>query len=411
VSVSAARIGIDATTWWNERGFGRFTRELVRALVARGAFRYTLFVDRDPDGALPAGVEVVRAHTRRNLGEASAGSGARGLADVWPLSRAVARAKLDLFFFPAVFSYFPVLARVPCVVAFHDTIAERYGSIMFPSRVHRWLWGAKMRLALLQCARVMTVSSASAADLRSVFGIGAERIDVVTEGADARFCPVEDALGARALRDRLGIPADARLLLYVGGLNPHKNLRGLLLALERCVRERPSLHLAAVGPAPSTDFHANADELFARVASSAELRGRVTFTGFLSDDDLVRMYNAAEALILPSLWEGFGLPALEAMACGTPVLASRRGSLPEVVGDAGLLFDPESTEEIARAILSLTADAALRAQLARRARERAAGFSWERGAALAEASFRRALEQSGARDVLREKDGEPCVPS
>ena len=142
------RIGVDATTWSNDRGFGRFTRELVTALAARDAgFHYTLLFDQEPDAAVPEGVEILCAPTRRSLNESTAGARSRSMGYLWRLSRAARRADFDVFFFPAVYSYFPILARIPCVVCYHDTTAERLPELLFPTRRNRILWRVKTALA------------------------------------------------------------------------------------------------------------------------------------------------------------------------------------------------------------------------------------------------------------------------
>ena len=385
-------VGIDATTWWNDRGFGRFTRELLKALVARSSgFRYSLVVDRAPDETLPAGVDIVRADTRRTLTESAVGDSARSVGYLWQVSRAVRRADFDLLFFPAVYSYFPVLSRVPCVVCYHDTTAERLPHLLFPTQLGHRLWQIKTALARLQTTRAMTVSQASAADLERFLRFSPDRIDLVTEAADPVFRVLDDeALGARA-RARQGIPEDADLLVYVGGMNAHKNVLGLLHAMVEIVARRSSVHLAIVGDTSGKGFWDNVPELQEFVRTNPPLDRHVHFTGYLDDAELVELLNGAAALVFPSLWEGFGLPAVEAMSCGVPVLASRRGSLPEVVGDAGLLFDPESAPEIAECVLGFLDDPALRERLAAAALARAATFTWDRAAELAEDCFRRCL--------------------
>lgn len=396
MTAAKVHVGVDATTWWNDRGFGRFTRELVRALLAReSGFRYSLVVDRPPDDSLPSGVEVVRAETRRTLTESAVGAGARSPGYLWRLSRAVRRARFDLFFFPAVYSYFPLLSRVPCVVCYHDTTAERLPHLLFPTRRGHLLWRIKTRLARLQTTRAMTVSESSAADLERLHGIPRARIDVVTEAADPVFRVLDSPEPAARARARAGVPAEAELLVYVGGMNAHKNVLGLLRAMVEVVARRPSVHLAVVGDTSGTGFWDNVPELQAFVREQPPLERHVHFTGYLEDAELVELLNGAAALVFPSLWEGFGLPAVEAMSCGVPVLASRRGSLPEVVGDAGLLFEPESPSTIAHCVLQYLADPALRRRLAAAAPERARRFSWERAAELAEASFRRCLADAG----------------
>lgn len=387
------RVGIDATTWYNERGFGRFTRELVSTLARRSeGFRYSLFLDRPPDGTtFPDGVELIVERTGRSVTEAAVGEGNRSPRDMLALSRTVARSNLDLFFFPAVYSYFPLLTRTPSVVAFHDTIAERYPELTFPTRRNRIFWNLKSRLAKMQATRVMTVSRASAWDLSVILGIPPERIDLVTEAADAAFRVVDDPAAVSGLRAHIDIEEGAPVLVYVGGLNPHKNLMGLLRAMPEILGARPDVHLAVVGDTSGRGFYDNVGELMGFVDRDVALKERVRFTGYLSDEELVLLLNGATAMVLPSLCEGFGLPAVEAMACGLPVLASRRGSLPEVVGDAGLLFDPLSSDDIARTTLRLVEDAELQARLRSRATERAASFTWEKGAEMAETCFRKCI--------------------
>ena len=159
-------------------------------------------------------------------------------------------------------------------------------------------------------------------------------------------------------RANAGLPAQPPLLVYVGGLAPHKNLHGLLAGFERALQQSDlgGAVLALVGDFKGAGFYSDAQSLLDRVNGSDALRGRVFFTGYVSDDDLVALYSDAMAAAMPSFSEGFGLPAVEAMACGAPVLSSDRGSLPEVVGEGGLYFDPESSDAIARSIVSLASD-------------------------------------------------------
>lgn len=387
---SPLHVGIDATTWRNDRGFGRFTRALVTALVARDTgFRYTLVFDRAPEERMPAGVEVLSAGTRRTLTESAVGTTSRSLGYLWKLGRVARLARFDLFFFPAVYSYFPVLARVPCVVCYHDTTAERFPHLLFPTRLNRRLWQVKTALARWQTTRAMTVSQASAADLEHILRIPRRRIDVVTEAADPVFRVLDDPSVAAHARSRHAIPEDAALLVHVGGMNPHKNLLGLLEAMPRIIAERSRTHLAIVGDTSGTGFWDDVPALEDFVNRTPPLAQHVHFTGYLGDPELVHLLNGAAALVCPSLWEGFGLSAVEAMACGVPVLASRRGSLPEVVGDAGLFFDPDRPSAIADCVLQFLSDPDLRTRLGDVARRRARTFTWERAAELAEACFRR----------------------
>jgi glycosyltransferase involved in cell wall biosynthesis len=175
---------------------------------------------------------------------------------------------------------------------------------------------------------------------------------------------------------RHGIEPRRPYLLYLGGLSPHKNLLRLIEAFARVleVAADDDLRLILAGDIGDV-FHTHVPELRAAVARWG-LGGRVHFPGFVPDDDLVVLYNRAVALVQPSLLEGFGLPPVEAMACGTPVVYSRAGSLPEVIGDAGLEFDPTDTGDMARAIGRLLTDPALRETLGQRALRRARRFTW-----------------------------------
>lgn len=188
------------------------------------------------------------------------------------------------------------------------------------------------------------------------------------------------------------MPGDAALLVYVGGMNRHKNLMGLLQAMPEVVSKRPDVHLAIVGDTSGKGFWDNFPALRDFVADTPPLGQHVHFTGYLSDSDLVELLNGTAALVFPSLWEGFGLPAVEAMSCGVPVLASRRGSLPEVIGDAGAFFEPEDPAAIAACLLEFLERPERHARLREAALARAATFTWERAAELAEDSFRRCDE-------------------
>ena len=384
---------VDATSWSNDRGFGRFTREIVKALAARRTgVHYTLLFDRLPPEPLPKGVDVATAATQRTLSQSAVGASSRSLPYLWKMARLAQSAKFDVFFFPTLYSYFPLFAKVPCVVCYHDTTAERLPRLLFPTRLNRGLWQAKAALARLQTTRAMTVSQSSAADLENILRFPRERIDVVTEAADPVFRVIDDPAVPAAARVQHGIPGDATLFVHIGGMNPHKNILGLLQAMPGIVAAHPEVHLAIVGDTSGKGFWDDVGALRRFIAAHPSLDPRVHFTGYVDDESLCALLNSAYALVFPSLWEGFGLPAVEAMACAVPVLASRRGSLPEVVGDAGLYFDPEDPSAIAASALRLLDDPALRERLSAIARARAERFSWERAAELAELSFRRALE-------------------
>lgn len=390
-------VGIDATTWSNDRGFGRFTREFVSALADRARqpgsrFRYTLVFDQPPAFPVPDGVETIVAATEGNLNEASQGDNARSIGYLWQMGQIVRRAGFDLFYYPAVYSYFPLLSRVPKVICYHDTTAERLPQYLFPTKMNHRLWQVKTWLALRQTTRAMTVSDSSANDMVKYLKIPRHKIDVVTEGAGPEFQPRSTREPGLAIRRQHSIPDDAHVLTYVGGMNAHKNILTLLKAMPAIVAARPDVHLAIVGSTSGKGFWDNVPELMAFVADNPPLEKNVHFTGYLPDEALVDLFSATDALVFPSLWEGFGLPAVEALSCGVPVLASNLSSLPEVVGDAGLFYDPLDLDDITRTILRFFNEDGLQAELTAKALPQAAKFSWQKAAALGEESFLRCYD-------------------
>lgn len=384
-------VGVDATCWINDRGYGRFTRSLLTALAARkGEFRYTLVFDRPPDFALPPGVDAISADL--DVARAKTADATRSPFRLVKTAKLAADAGFDVYFYPAVFSYYPLPSRTPCVVCYHDATAERFPKLIFPSRLNAFLWSVKTAAARLQSTRAMTISRSSARDLETILGIPADKIDVITEGPDAAFKPL--AVDRAAVRAKFEIGAQAPVLVYVGGFNRHKNVVSLLNAMKDVARARPDAVLVVVGDLSGRGFWDNRDELLETVRGDAALSKCVKFPGYVPDAALADLFNAADAMVFPSLWEGFGLPAVEAMACGLPVLSSNVSSLPEIVGDAGVYFDPYKEREISGAIMTFLNAPQDWAALKARALAQAQKFNWARAAELAESCFRKAVKRA-----------------
>jgi glycosyltransferase involved in cell wall biosynthesis len=351
-----------------------------------------LLVDRDPEpGILPSGCTIINAAPRRTVTSSAVAGDRRSLRDMWAFTRAARRLNPDVFFFPAVYSFFPVPRRLPTVVCFHDTIAESFPELVFGNWRNRLAWRMKVWLALRRANRLMTVSKASRDSLATRFRVPSERIDVVTEAPSPVFQVLDDWQRIDDVLQRTEVPRDRRYLLHVGAISPHKNLLALLNAMALALDTHDAT-LVLVGDLDADGFLANFAELERKVSATPRLQTNCVFTGRVSDDDLVSLYNAAWALVFPSLSEGFGLPAVEAMACGVPVLASRAGSLPEVVGPAGLYFDPTDVEDMAAQIKRILSEPSLREDLARRALMRSREFSWDRAAELAFTSLEKATQ-------------------
>jgi glycosyltransferase involved in cell wall biosynthesis len=379
-------IGIDATCWWNNRGFGRFTREILTALVELGSqHRFYLIVDQPlEDLARYGNVTVVQAASSRPTTQAAVADSNRSPFDLYRLYRAVAQSPLDIMFFPAVYSWYPVPRKLPTMVTVHDAIAEHYPKLIFPDWRSRLFWTIKMKCAIWFSQRILTVSKAAKEEIVKYIGANPDTIVIASEAPNPGFRQTTDEALIVAARQRAKLPINTPVIIFVGGLAPHKNLHGLLDGFERALRmgRAQGVHLALVGDFKGAGFFSNYESLSARVRDNPELRGRVHFSGYVSDADLVALYSSALAVAMPSYSEGFGLPAIEAMACSAPVLASNRGSLPEVVGNAGIYFDPFDVESISRAIIEMVENDTLRSQLSSNAVARAREFTWQRAARL-----------------------------
>ena len=373
------KIGFDGSCLSNRRGFGRFARQLLGALAQQpGDHQFTVFVD-GPSAAqvlVPAPFDRVAVEVGEAPSRAASAQGRRRWRDMIAMGLAVARSGIDLMYFPATYSFFPVWNVPKLVVTMHDTLPLTHPELVFPSLSGRLAWRLKEATAAHWADRIVTVSEASRQAILAWSGWPDTRIRVITEGPDPIFRPRANEPQAGAVLERFAIPPKARYLLYVGGLSPHKNLIRLVEAFARGAPDDVLLVLA--GDVQDV-FHTHVPEIRAATLRH-DLCRRVIMTGFVPDEDLVFLYSRAHALVSPSLMEGFGLPAVEAMACGTPVVSSCAGSLPEVVGDAGVYFDPTDVGSMAGVIRSFLSDNHARSAMARRARERAALFTWEASA-------------------------------
>lgn len=376
------KIGVDATCWGNRRGFGRFTRELLSALLEIDQSNdYLFFVDRDSTEAeqLPARSTKVLVNTRLSQIEAASADSSRSLRDLWAMTDAVRRHRMDAFFFPAVYSFFPILNRTKLVVTLHDVIADHNPDLVFPNLKSKLFWKLKQRVAVHQADVVATVSEYSRRQIANYYDIEESQIRVISEGARADFRVLEAGNETAETLKRYGLGETDAFLLYVGGISPHKNLTRLVQAFETIARESPDIKLVLVGDFKDDPFFSAYPELKSIVAKLG-LEARVIFTGFIPDLELARFYNAATLLVFPSLEEGFGLPAIEAMSCGTPVAASNCSSLPEVLGDAGCFFDPLDTENIAGTVLSILQNDDVRRTMREKGLKRAERFLWKNAA-------------------------------
>ena len=393
-------IGVDATCWANGRGYGRFARELTRAMtrLAPGD-QFVCFGDRRSFEAYPdpaPNVRLVAVAVDESPTVAASADSHRSLTDLLRLTRAVSREKLDAFFSPSVYTFFPLPPGLPAVVTIHDTIPERFPALTLPTRRARFFWSLKVRLALMQARMVLTVSEYSAKSIAQVLHVPRNRIRVSVEAPAAAYHPVSpDA--ARAAARRAGLPDEAPWFIYVGGFNPHKRVDLILRAHAALVGVGTSPpHLLLVGSRSGDVFHKAVEQLdgIVRDAGTSQL---VHWTGFVADDELRPLLGGATALLLPSEAEGFGLPAVEAAACGTPVIATMESPLPDLLTGGGIFVKPGDLAGLQDAMRRLLEDPVLRATMGRRALEKAAALSWDRGAEGALAAIRESANRTSAR--------------
>ena len=377
------RIGIDASCWANKRGYGRFTRELLKGLLALDRENeYLLFVDKTTAASeeFPSGIELVIVDIEESPVQAASADGRRGLFDMLKFTYAVSKEKLNLFFYPSVYTYFPIYSSAKIIVAIHDVIAETYPKLVFNNWKNKLFWDMKVWLANRQADLILTVSEYSKREIIRQFGFPEDFIDVTLEAADERFHPVEDKSKIKSVVGKYGVDPEQRNILYVGGISPHKNLTSLLKAFLELSQlpDYSDAILVLVGDYSGDVFLQ--DEKLKVEIDKLKSSNKIRLTGYVPDDELVFFYNAATVFVLPSFGEGFGLPALEAMACGIPVIGSETTSLPEVVGEAGLFFNPNDTDQLKGHLKKILTDSALRERLGRLGWERAKTFSWEKSA-------------------------------
>jgi len=388
------RIGVDATCWANIRGYGRFTREICAAMIdAAPHHEFVFFADDAAARVFELRAKNVRLVTVAQSvapTQAASADSARSPLDMLRLTAAVRREPLDVFFSPSVYTYFPLPPGLRAVVCIHDCIAERFPELTLPSRRARLFWSAKVKLALWQARRVLTVSEYSARDLERVLKVKRERIDVAVEAPAAAYAPVESRAQIESAARKFGLDPHAPWFTYVGGFNPHKHVDTIVRALGVVSTGRtPRPQLALVGSIDRDVFHGDQARI-RRTISELGLESQVVWTGFVADDELRALHSGATALLLPSECEGFGLPAVEAAACGAPVIATIESPLPELLAGAGVFVKPGERAQLESAMRSLLDDAALRARCSAAALEQVKLLSWPRAARAALDSLERA---------------------
>lgn len=369
-----ARIGFDGTPLKEQRsGVGYYTERLLSALLeVNASWDYLLYSNR-PLGELDTRLQ--KAIQVRNYLSPS-----RWLWMQLVLPRAIQQTQPDLCHFTNASA--PLWQTKPYVLTIYDA------SLYLWHQYHPWSRLLAIRTMLPFLARradaVITISQYARNDLIRILDLPPAKVHVVYGAAPADFKPIREERKLAALRCQYGLPE--KYILYVGTLEPRKNLTRLIHSFRKLHRHHPDVKLVLVGP--SGWMMGGFRQEIARLG----LEDAVHYLGYVPTADLLGIFSMATVFAFPSLYEGFGLPPLEAMACGTPVLTSRNTAMAEVCADAAHLVNPENKDEIADALQQLLTDAEWRAELSQRGLERASLFSWERAARETTAVYKQVLQ-------------------
>ena len=353
------RIGIDARKL-HDHGIGTYIRNLLRQLARLDRQTEFVVLCRPDDCA-------TLAPLGENFRPVAETAGTYSLAEQIRIPLALRREGVTLFHAPHY--VLPWLVRCRSVVTIHDCIHLMFPQYL-PNRIAPAYARTSIRIAAKRATRVMTVSESSKRDILRFVDMRPEKIDVIYNAYDERFGIEPQEEDVIRVRERYQLQDE--FVLYAGNVKPHKNLERLIEAFN-LIRQRGLDHLKLVLIGDEISKYA----ALRRAVHQHHLHKHVRFLGYLSEDTLAVMYRLASVFVFPSLYEGFGLPPLEAMASGTPVVTSNVSSLPEVAGDAAILVDPYDPHAIADGIHRVLTDADLRQTLRRKGLERARQFSWE----------------------------------
>ena len=369
------RIGLDYTSAvWQGAGIGRYCRELVQALVELDEENeYVLFVAGRPP---PDQRQTLQARfgTCPNVRLRLAPIPERWLVRLWhrlqvPLPVEMFTGPLDIFHSPDF--TLPPVRNAKKLLQIHDLSFLRVPEHADP-RLRRFLETVVPR-CVQQANLVLADSQHTKRDTVELLQVPSDRVMVILGAVEPGFHPVRDEQELERVRACYDLPES--FILGLSTLEPRKNFIGLIEAYDMLVGRTAAPHHLVIGGGKGWLY----EDIFRRVAELG-LEDRVHFLGFVAEENLPALYTLADVFAYPSFYEGFGLPVLEAMACETPVVASNASSLPEVVGEAGLMVSPADTEGLARALERILTDPSLREMLVAHGRDQASRFTWERAA-------------------------------
>jgi glycosyltransferase involved in cell wall biosynthesis len=377
------RVAID-TRKIHDFGIGTYIRNLLRQLARIDRDTEYVLLCREPD----LGIAAQLGPNFRSVREPSPNYSLREQIHVpWVLRR----ERPDVYHAPHY--VLPVAVRCRSVVTIHDCIHLMFPQYL-PNRMAYAYARASMWAAARRSDRILTVSEASKRDILSLFNVKPEKIVVVYNAIDEHFSATPSEEHIARIRERYQL--DHKFVLYVGNIKPHKNLVRLIEAFSELRRTHDDLKLLIIG-----------DEIsklpaLRRAVHRHKLHKYVRFLGYLKDDTLTVLYRLASVFVFPSLYEGFGLPPLEAMASGTPVVTSNVSSLPEVTGDAAVLVDPYDVDSIGDGMRRILDDPRLAEELRLKGLKRAREFSWERSVEKTQRVYREVAADGRAAELEHE---------
>jgi len=368
------KIGIDARflTHPQKGGFKTYSENLITALACvDDKNEYILYLDRMPDQNTKIPQQPNFAYkVLKQL---------PGIGMPWreqgEISLQTSRDKLDLLHSPCLTA--PILHACPLVITIHDMIwlfPQKYSkssTFSLQWKLMEWYQLWVPRIASKRASAIITVSKQSKESIIEYLGIHSDHIFVTYEGVNSIFQPVRQDEPVQLLRKKFGLPS--KFILAIGSADPRKNIETLVSAYALLPESlRMEYRLVIVWTAPVLASTTSSQ------IQSLGLSEHVQFLSQVSNEDLVLLYNEASLFVFPSLYEGFGLPMLEAMACGTPVIAADNSSIPEIAGDAAMLFDAKNTHGLSKLIAYVLTNDEVLSSLIRKGFERNAIFSWEK---------------------------------
>ncbi|MEG2291569.1 MAG: glycosyltransferase family 1 protein [Clostridium sp.] len=359
-------IGIDmrAAKWYRGTGIGTYTYQLINAMNNIDSInKYTLFNDDD----------TLNINFNQNFEISYLKSNSSNIFWNNVNHPTVLKDKdLNIYHVPQNGIGLPICHSHPFVITLHDTIPLHMPETVGETYLN--IFNTQMESIINRCDGIITVSEFSKEDISKDFNFPKDKIHVTHLASEDIYKPINKTLCRNILKQHYSIPAN--YILYVGGFSPRKNISGLIEAFSKIHTKLPSDMKLIIAGSKGLSY-----PIYKSLSERLGMTDKIIFPGFISMEHMPYLYNSASLLVYPSFYEGFGLPPLEAMACGTPVVASNVTSLPEVLGDSALLCSPYSTNELMESILSALLDNTIRESLIKKGFDKCNSLTWEKTAA------------------------------